>query len=203
MAAKWFVADFETTSYNYYLQNGYTKVWLWALCDSDAENIEIGDNIDTFIKLLRKLYGKTIYFHNLKFDGEFIISWLLTHDFPYTEDLKTVKKGFTTLIGEMGEFYGIDIKFADRNMVHIHDSLKLLPFKVSKIAKDFGLPIMKEEIDYEDYTIDSKKISYITNDVRIIAMALKQIKDEGMTKRTTASLPVSRYTGFSGTRSWL
>lgn len=189
----WFVADFETTSYKYYLQNGYTKVWLWAICDSNANMVEIGDNIDSFIKLLRKMYGKTIYFHNLKFDGEFIISWLLNNNFQYYEDLTHEKRGFTTLIGEMGEFYGMDIKFADHRIVHIHDSLKLLPFKVSKIAKDFGLPIMKEEIDYDNYIIDDKKISYITNDVKIVAMALAQIKEEGMTKRTTASCAYGQY----------
>lgn len=194
ISTKWFVADFETTSYNYYLQNGYTKVWLWAMCDSDANMVEIGENIEDFIKLLRKMYGKTIYFHNLKFDGEFIISWLLNNGYQYYEDLKTVKRGFSTLIGEMGEFYGMDIKFADRQIVHIHDSLKLLPFKVSKIAKDFGLPIMKEEIDYDNYIVDAKKISYITNDVRIVAMALNKIKAEGMTKRTTASCAYGQYT---------
>ena len=196
ISTKWYVADFETTSYNYYLQNGYTKVWLWAICDSDANMVEIGENIEDFIKLLRKMYGKTIYFHNLKFDGEFIISWLLNNGFQYYEDLKTVKKGFSTLIGEMGEFYGMDIKFADHRIVHIHDSLKLLPFKVSRIAKDFKLPILKEEIDYDNYIIDSKKISYITNDVRIVAMALKQIKDEGMTRRTTASCAYNQYTSM-------
>ena len=195
-STQWFVADFETTSYNYYLQNGYTKVWLWAICDSDANVTEIGDNIDSFIKLLRKLYGKTIYFHNLKFDGEFIISWLLNNGFSYYEDLTKQKRGFTTLIGEMGEFYGMDIKFADHRIVHIHDSLKLLPFKVSKIAKDFGLPIHKEVIDYDNYIIDSEKISYITNDVRIVAMALKKIKEEGMNKRTTASCAYSQYSSM-------
>lgn len=193
-STKWFVADFETTSYNYYLQNGYTKVWLWAMCDSDANMVEIGDDIESFFSLLRKMYGKTIYFHNLKFDGEFIIYYLLTHGFQHYEDLSKQKKGFTTLIGEMGEFYGMDIKFADRNVVHIHDSLKLLPFKVKKIAKDFGLPIQKEVIDYDNYIITPEKISYITNDVRIVAMALKQIKEEGMTKRTTASCAYNMYT---------
>ena len=196
ISTKWYVADFETTSYKFYEQNGYTKVWLWAICDSDANMVEIGTTIEDFIKLLRKMYGKTIYFHNLKFDGEFIISWLLNNGFQYYEELKNQKRGFTTLIGEMGEFYGMDIKFADHRIVHIHDSLKLLPFKVSKIAKDFGLPILKEKIDYDNYIVDANKISYITNDVRIVAMALKQIKDEGMTKRTTASCAYGQYTGM-------
>ena len=58
ISTKWFVADFETTSYRYYKENGYTKVWLWAMCDSDANITEYGDCIETFIKLLRKMYGK-------------------------------------------------------------------------------------------------------------------------------------------------
>ena len=33
---KWYVADFETTSYGYYLDNGYTKVWLFAVCDNEV-----------------------------------------------------------------------------------------------------------------------------------------------------------------------
>ena len=77
ISKEWFVADFETTSYKYYLQNGYTKVWLYAICDSNAEMKDIGYDIDSFMSTIKKMYGKTIYFHNLKFDGEFIVSWLI------------------------------------------------------------------------------------------------------------------------------
>ena len=190
------MADFETTSYNYYLQNGYTRVWLYAICDKDANIVDIGYSIEDFIKYVRKLVGKTIYFHNLKFDGEFIISYLLDNGFEYTEDLPHVNKGFSTLIGEMGEFYSIDLKFSSGRNVHFHDSLKLLPFKVSKIAKDFGLPILKLDLDYEKYIPDEKAIEYISHDVRIVAMALKQIKEEGMTKLTTAGCAYAQYTGM-------
>ena len=193
---EWYVADFETTSYKYYLQNGYTKVWLYAVCDKDANVTKIGTSIEDFIQYLRSLVGKTIYFHNLKFDGEFIISYLLNNGYEYTDDLPHVKKGFTVLIGEMGEFYGIDIKFSTNRNVHLKDSLKLLPFKVSKIAKDFGLPILKLDLDYEDYTITPKAIEYICHDVRIVAMALKQIKAEGMNKMTTASCAYTQYTSM-------
>ena len=137
----WYVADFETTSPKFYNLYGYTRVWLYAICDEDANVITIGEDIKDFIQYLRKLAGKVIYFHNLKFDGEFIVSYLLSEGWLYVDDLKTIDTGFTILMGEMGEFYGIDIKFSKKQTVHIHDSMKLLPFKVSKIAKDFGLPI--------------------------------------------------------------
>lgn len=196
LAEKWYVADFETTSYNFYANNGYTKVWLYAICDQNAEMYSYGETIQDFMQDLRKLYGKIVYFHNLKFDGEFILSHLLMTGWEYVENLKDTKRGFSVLVGEMGEFYGIDIKFAEHQIVHIHDSLKLLPFKVSKIAKDFNLPIQKEIIDYEDYTVTDEKISYITNDVRIVALALAQIKAEGMTKMTTASCAYNYYKGL-------
>lgn len=192
-ATKWYVADFETTSYGYYLDNGYTKVWLFAVCDNDANVTQIGTSIEQFIEYIKTLYGKTIYFHNLKFDGEFILSYLLSTGWQYYEDLNDTKKGFTCLIGEMGEFYGLDIKFTTNKIVHIHDSMKLLPFKVEKIAKDFNLPILKLKIDYNDYTITKEKIEYISHDVRIVAMALSQIKDEGMTRMTTASCAYNMY----------
>lgn len=189
----WYVADFETTSYSYYKENGYTKVWLWAICDSNADITAYGEDIDTFIKFIRKLYGKTIYFHNLKFDGEFIIYYLEKMGIHYTPDLKNVNQGYTILMGEMGEFYSLDIKFTRNKIVHINDSLKLLPFKVEKIAKDFNLPILKGKIDYNKYEVNDESLEYIFHDVKIIAMALKQIKDEGMTKMTTASCAYNMY----------
>lgn len=193
---KWYVADFETTNYEFYTQYGYTKVWLYAICDMNAEITKYGDSIEDFISFIRTLYGKSIYFHNLKFDGTFIIDYLLSWNYEYTEDLKNVNRGFSVLIGEMGEYYSITIKFSKGKQVHIYDSLKLLPFKVEKIAKDFGLPILKGKIDYGRYIVDTESLSYIFNDVRIVAMALKQIKENGMTKMTTASCAYSQYTSM-------
>lgn len=193
---KWYVADFETTNHEFYEQYGYTKVWLYAICDKDANIITYGDCIESFITFIRSLYGKSIYFHNLKFDGAFIIDYLLSIGYEYSEDLKNINRGFSTLIGEMGEFYSITIKFSKGKQVHLYDSLKLLPFKVEKIAKDFGLPILKGKIDYGKYVINEETLSYIYNDVRIVAMALKQIKEEGMTKMTTASCAYRQYTSM-------
>ena len=193
---KWYVADFETTNYEYYVQNGFTKVWLYAICDKEANITNYGTTIDEFISFIRTLYGKSIYFHNLKFDGSFIIDYLLNWNYEYTEDLKSVSRGFSVLIGEMGEYYSITIKFSKGKSIHIYDSLKLLPFKVEKIAKDFKLPLLKGKIDYGDYTVNETSLAYVFNDVKIVAMALAQIKANGMTKMTTASCAYSQYTSM-------
>lgn len=195
-SSKWFVCDFETTGVEFYNKNGFTKVWLYGLCDDDCNIVSIGDSIDMFMTIAKRLYGKIIYFHNLKFDGSFIIDYLLNAGYKYYEDISDKDKGFTTLIGEMGEFYSITWKFGKDRQVHFYDSLKVLPFKVEKLAHDFDMEIEKEKIDYNKYEINAKSIIYQIHDVKIVAVALKAIKEEGMKKMTTASCAYTSYTGM-------
>ena len=184
----WYVADFETTGMNEYEATGRTRVWLYSICDSDSNIVEDGDCIEKFMEWCKGHHSSLIYFHNLKFDGSFIICWLLEHGFPYEEKLTShSKRGFSTLIGDMGEFYQMKINFAPNCQVVLYDSLKLIPLTVANIAKAFGLPIQKEIIDYNDYTITPEKLSYVHNDVRIVAMALKFFRDSGHTRMTIGS----------------
>ena len=185
---KWFVADFETTSYIYYKEVGYTKVWLWAICDENADIVEYGEDIESFINWCRLNTKSKIYFHNLKFDGSFIIDYLLRNDYQYKSKLQVKdNKGFSTLIGEHGEFYNLTINFAKNKQVKIYDSLKIIPMKVKDIAKAFELQEQKEKIDYEDYTITKDKLRYIFHDVIIVAKALKFFIDKGFTYMTIGS----------------
>ena len=45
LSSKWFVADFETTGIKFYKENGYTKVWLWAVCDDKSNIVKYGSDI--------------------------------------------------------------------------------------------------------------------------------------------------------------
>lgn len=185
---QWYVADFETTGENEYEKTGRTRVWLYSICDADSNIIEDGDCIDDFMDWCSRHHGALIYFHNLKFDGSFIMSWLMENKYPYEESLTShSKKGFSTLIGDMGEFYQLKINFAPNKQVIFYDSLKLIPLTVANIAKAFGLPIQKEVIDYTNYDITDEKLSYVHNDVRIVAMALRFFRDEGHTRMTIGS----------------
>lgn len=185
---EWFVADFETTGKNEYEKTGRTRVWLYAICDSNSNLVEYGDNIDKFMEWCANHHGAIIYFHNLKFDGTFIMSWLLEHEYPFEETLLShSKRGFTALIGDMGEFYQIKINFAPNKQVVLYDSLKLMPLTVKSIAKSFGLPIEKEIIDYDKYEITDETLHYVKNDVCIVAMALKFFRDAGHYRMTIGS----------------
>lgn len=196
----WYVADFETTGMNEYQKTGSTRVWLWSVADQDGDIASDGQTIDEFMAWLEAHYGSIVFFHNLKFDGTFILNWLFDHNFFRVDKLLVhSKKGFATLIGDMGEYYQIKINFAPNKQVTIQDSLKVIPLKVKEIAKAFKLPIEKEIIDYDDYTVDEKRLEYVHHDVQIVAMAMKFFRDKGFTRMTIGSNAYHEFVGNSKT----
>ena len=202
---KKFTADFETATW---LENE-TFVWAWATSEiGNEENIKIDNNIDSFMDFCYKEKNSIFYFHNLKFDGEFIIYWLLTHDFKHVEKRQDIENNtFTTLISNMGQFYNIVVYFKKGNKtvhkVTFIDSLKIIPFSVDDTAKSFKLPISKLEIDYnkvreKGHVLTEEETNYIKNDVLIMSKALKMVFDEGLTRMTRASNALFDYKEIIG-----
>lgn len=192
--SKRFSADFETATW----LKEETFVWAWCCCEiGNEENLKIGNNIDSFMNYLLDNIGNVFYFHNLKFDGEFILYWLLHNGYEFISDIKEARnKTFTTLISNMGQFYSIciidSVKGKTVNKVTINDSLKLLPFSVEQIAKTFGLPISKLKIDYNkprerNHLLTDEEIDYIKNDVLIVSYALNTLFKENLNKMTIGS----------------
>lgn len=190
-----FTADFETTT-----DEKDCRVWAYAICEiGNTDNFIYGNSLDDFMEwCANPNKNHTLYFHNLKFDGEYIIYWLINHGFRWIEDGKYKENNtFTTLITDMGQFYSIDVYFTVADAKHVNkvkflDSLKILNFSVEQIAKDFHLPISKLELDYKAYRpigheLTPHEIDYIRNDVEIMARALEIMFDEKLTKMTIAS----------------
>ena len=182
-------ADFETTV-------DPSDVRVWASCAVDIDTLEtvfIGNSIESFFDWL-STKNTVCYFHNLKFDGEFILSYLQRNGFKYSEESKT--KTFKTLITDGGVFYSIEVIFEKLNKkykkVVFYDSLKKLPFKVATISKAFNLPDEKLVIDYKaprpiGHELTEEERRYIVNDCRIVANALQIQFAEGLKKMTNAS----------------
>lgn len=181
--------DFETTT-----DPNDCRVWaVCAVCIDTLDTLFIGNTIDSFFEWLKDK-NSVCYFHNLKFDGEFIIHYLLTHGYKYTKEREN--HTFDTLISDDGAWYSITVIFARKNKKYkkavFYDSLKKLPFKVSEISKAFNLADEKLEIDYTAYRppgheLTDEEVRYITNDCRIVASALHTQFAQGLVKMTTAS----------------
>lgn len=191
---KKFTADFETATW---LPNE-TYVWAWAICEiGNPDNIIIDNNIESFMEFCKKNPNSTLYFHNLKFDGEFIIHYLFNHGFVHIKDRKEKRNNtFTTLISDMGLFYSMEIYFEVKGKktkkVTIIDSLKILNMSVEQVAKSFGLAISKLELDYDTpreigYQLKNYEKDYITNDVKIMALALDVLFKQGLESMTAGS----------------
>lgn len=199
-----YMCDFETTT-----KEDDCRVWAGCAVDlATGETAHISTDINSFMEWMSK-ESKKVYYHNLKFDGEFILSWLLFNGFTHIgNDKKAIPEGhFQTLIDDMGQFYRIAICFkrTKRQLIicEIYDSLKKLPDKAARIAKDYGLPIAKGEIDYtmdrpQGYQPTEEEIDYITTDCRIIQMALNMQFEQGMKKLTIASDSLAFYKAMMG-----
>ena len=197
---KCYTADFETTT-----DIDDCRVWAYAVCEiGDFNNFNYGNNIESFIEFCKnKKDNYNIYFHNLKYDGEYIFSYLLKNGYELIEDKKERReKTFTCLISDTGQFYSIEIYFEVKNKkvnkVTIFDSLKILNFSVDKIAKAFDLPIRKLKIDYKEYRpighiLTKEEVEYIRNDVEIMARALKFMFDLGLNKMTIGADALAYY----------
>ena len=197
-----FVADFETTT-----NIEDCRVWAFAICEvGNKEDVIIGTTIDEFMEWnIKRKENDTVFFHNLKFDSQFIMNWLFKNGYEHTTEPEQKKsKTFNTLISDKGLFYQVEVIFEKKgkkvNKVVFQDSLKLIPLSVDSIAKSFKLPISKLKIDYDSHNnlpigspLTPEEEEYIKHDVQIVAHAIEYFYSQGLTKMTIGSCALSEY----------
>ena len=197
----WYVADFETTTD--VVDNERTgRVWLWCLTNvADTTKTFSGTDIKSFYQKLMNLGNKSvrIFFHNLGFDGQFIIPYLEELGYDYTEEKKITGKKYNLIVAN-SQWYSITFPNRKGKLIRINDSLKLIPFKVSVIAEKFGLPY-KESIEYDysrpiGYKPTEDEVHYCYRDTEIVCLALRELANKGIDKLTTASSAISMFKKF-------
>lgn len=198
------MCDFETSTEEWLVKdNGVARVWAGCIATIEQEPkvITITNNIDDFMAKLIKLGNIECYFHNLKYDGEYIVSWLFNNDYKY-DDKGKKEKTFNVVISDTGMWYEIQIthKVLNKRYVRttIYDSLKKLPLKVRQIAKAFKLEEAKGSIDYDmyrpvGYELTAEELEYIKNDCIIVAKALYMQFEKGLAKMTIGSDALSNF----------
>lgn len=201
-----FVADFETTVYKGQL---HTEVWAAAIVELYSDDVYLFHSIEELYEYMKSLKCNIrCYFHNLKFDGTFWLSYLLT-DLEYKQASRewTDEQGgfhvrwclekympnhtFQYSISDMGQWYTFKIK-EGKYLIELRDSLKLLPFSVKKIGKSFNTKHKKLDMEYEGVRyagceITPEEQEYIKNDVLVIKEAIEIMYSEGHDKLTIGS----------------
>lgn len=198
-----FVGDFETVVYDNQTE---TEVWASAIVELNTEEVIILNSIDKTWNYLLQLSTDRdimIYYHNLKFDGAFWMSYLLKDlklsqaferigenelDIAWVLKRKMKNKTFKYSISDMGQWYSITVKIND-HYIEFRDSYKLLPFSVADIGKSFGTKHKKTSIEYKGYRtangiITDREKEYIANDVLVIKEALEIMIADGHDKLT-------------------
>ena len=196
-----FCADFETTTVA-----EDCRVWAWGIAnvkEPGYDAVEIGTDIDSFMERIKQ-QNSIIYFHNLKFDGHFILDWLLNNGYVHiTERELYQNQTFKSLISDMGKFYSITVRWDTGHNTEFRDSLKKLPMGVRRVAKSFNLEMTKGDIDYTAYRpighiLTAEEEDYLRRDVSIMAQAMHEVIASGMKKLTVASDAMNEFKQLSG-----
>lgn len=204
----YWACDFETTVWTDDMikkaghEQDTTEVWAAAdvaLYDK-SENVTITHSIRDFLTRFLRMPGNNIlFFHNLSFDGSFIIDFLLregyTHVTAKDTDMRT--REFKTSISQMGQWYYIKIKW-NHTLLEIRNSLKLMPSSLANIGKSFGTKHQKLTMEYTGdraayCEISEEEQEYIKNDVLVLKEALEMMFDAGHNKLTIGSCCLSEF----------
>jgi hypothetical protein len=179
-----YVADFETcdsddlfkidekTGEKIYNQ----KVWLAGFKNLKTMKSTYFYDLDSFMEAIlgRGENQNTEYaFHNIKFDGSYIIPWLLTHG--YTVSIGKPAAGqFSVLVDDRNAWYSITIQVTKRRKVLLWDSVKLFPCALEYLPDVYSTPTHKIQEDSEfyetvrpdGYTPNEREMGYFENDLQ-------------------------------------
>lgn len=210
-----FVGDFETTVYKGQVN---TEVWASASVELFTEDVHIFHSISEQFDYFLSLKSNVIcYYHNLKFDGSFWLSYLLVDlgfeqayekngegidDLSWIPPKEMKNKSVSYSISNMGQWYRIIVK-VNNKLIEFRDSLKLLPFSVQKIGNSFGTKHKKLEMEYTGFryagcAITEEEKQYISNDILVVKEALEIMYTEGHKRLTIGSCCLAEYRRIIG-----
>jgi len=214
---KIYSADLETTVYE---GQDHTEAWASALVALDSDKPLVFHSLDDTLDYLDyQDEDAVLYYHNLKFDGNFWLSFLITQK-NFTQGLEYISETELTFkdkkdlrereviysISSMGQWYTIQFKYHS-HLYTLKDSLKLLPFTLREIGKAFKTEHQKLDMEYEGYRyagceITDEEKEYIKNDVLVLKEALNIMFSEGHNKLTIGACCLSEFKKMKGKYDW-
>jgi putative lipoic acid-binding regulatory protein len=203
-------SDFETTTN----EKDQTHVWSAAsIIEGSAnkpENVHVQESIEDYFKFIFNIPVNDIriYFHNLKFDGTFILHYLFKSkrfkpNYEYDANGEIIgfkdetgwkmKPGtFRFNISSKGQWYCITIRTRAQR-IEIWDSLKLLPMPLKALGKAFGTEHQKLEMDYACDHVTKDNLAYIQNDVLVLKECMEYMFKQNIDKMTIGAACLAEY----------
>lgn len=177
-----FVADFETG-----LSDDREEAWVYmaGLKEVGGDRVEIFYNIWDFINYLENTVrvhkdSIRVYFHNLSFDGKFILAALNPAD--YNNKVVGIKAN--------GGLSAFNYKVG-RRQVQFRDTYVLTRCSIKKLGDLFGIPKLDQE--YRSYPENSSNIipdvekTYLKRDVEILERTVLQIQQNNIDGSSSSS----------------
>ena len=203
-------SDFETTTN----EKDQTRVWSAASIiegvANKPENVHVQETIEDYFKFIFNLPVNDIriYFHNLKFDGTFILQYLFkskrfkpNYEYDANGEIKgfkdetgwKMKPGtFRFNISAKGQWYSITIRTRTQR-IEIWDSLKLLPMPLKALGKAFKTEHQKLEMDYACDHVTAENLPYIQNDVLVLKECMEYMFKQNIDKMTIGGACLAEY----------
>lgn len=183
------VADFETANINgeygciSYSIGSTSQSFFLTTTSLNTNDIVIEHFFEQIAELCKSKKGIHVYFHNLNYDGSYILKWMLKNKFTQlinNEDL--YNKSFKIIYGN--GIIQIETMINNKN-IRISDTYRLMPLSIDAISKSFDSDIILKKsdtsFDYEKERYIAEKynineIAYCINDVVVASYIIPFFK---------------------------
>ena len=198
---KCYAFDIESHNDEESIKKKETSMWLGCLIDEtntiDDESSYLQD-MDSFIDKIEELttpkrvHGEkkkpckniVIWVYNLSFEWSFILPVLLNRGYKYTENISDEDEYVYNTVSthSVSSVWNINIKASKKSgMIIFRDLAKIYGGGLGKVAKAFGLPTQKGEIDYRlnrlhGHVVTKEEKEYCFKDTRIIIDILLEMQ---------------------------
>lgn len=186
------VADFETTTEKVWTDKSEVYIWgfktytdyeskfHWDIVNSEMEDQFSLENF--FDKLVENEVDKC-FFHNLSFDGYFMLWWLQEHNVLYmdVENRDELEENtWNWMCTDQWSIYSMNVNWKG-TMIHFTCSYKLLMSSVEDLGKALGEE--KKKIDYDAYSLFTSReqvppvlIEYLERDIDVVWKVLEKVR---------------------------
>lgn len=194
------VADFEDApavegeAFDQWSPEDYeVRVWLWCAVNAFTGEKAHGADIVSFMRWLGEA-SKMVYFHNLKHDGQFILSFILNHPdglppvstWHRVDEQPRTSGEWGVFIDDQGQHYSYRLCFSRKVHCEIRDSLKIVPLSVHELGSATGK--LKGHLeDYErarpaGYVPTGEEVWYCFRDCEIVVDYVRKFYENDQIK---------------------